>query len=782
MEEKPLIRISVRNLVEFILRSGDIDNRGGLSPQIAMQEGSRMHRKIQRKMGASYQAEVPLKIQIEMEQYDLLIEGRADGIITGEEVTVDEIKGVYMNLERLTAPIGVHRAQAMCYAYIYAKEHQLDSIRVQMTYCNLDTEEIKRFCETFAFEELSEWFDGLVAQYKKWADFQSEWKKRRTKSIVNLEFPYAYREGQKELATDVYRAILRKKNLFIQAPTGTGKTLSTVYPAVKAVGEGLADKIFYLTAKTVTGTVAREAFALLARRGYQAKVISITAKEKMCLCGEMDCNPVSCPYAKGHYDRVNDAVYDLLQKENFFSREALLRQAGEYRVCPFEMCLDAAFWSDDIICDYNYVFDPNVYLKRFFAEGQKGEYIFLVDEAHNLVERGRKMYSESICKEDFLAVHKIVKARDRRLSSQLLTCNKLLLEYKRECDSCRVYQNDQSGFIFALMRLGEHLDDFLQNQPDLTDKKDVMEFYFNLRNFLNIYERLDERYVIYTEHGEDGRFYFKLFCADPSRSLQERLDKGRATVLFSATFLPIQYYKEMLSARPDNYAVYAKTSFSDKQRLLLIGRDVSSRYVRRNAAEFEKIAAYITSVVSAKKGNYMVFFPSYRLMEQVHEVFAASAREELEILKQESGMKEAEREAFLQAFAEKREHSMAAFCVMGGIFAEGIDLKEEQLIGAVIVGTGLPQIGNEREILKRYYDEKSGEGFNYAYRYPGMNKVLQAAGRVIRTAEDKGVIALLDERFLEGSYRRLFPREWENYEICDCQTVKEEVLNFWEQF
>ena len=782
-EQLPVIKVSVRNLVEFILRSGDIDNRISLGQRAdAMQEGSRMHRKIQRRMGASYQAEVPLAIQIETAKYVLLVEGRADGIILEEQVTVDEIKGVYQNLEYLEKPVAVHKAQAMCYAYIYASQHELQEISVQMTYCNLDTEEIRRFKETFLLFDLENWFYTLIGQYAKWADFQVEWKKRMVSSITNLQFPYAYRRGQKELAGDVYRTVLRKKNLFIQAPTGTGKTLSTIFPSVKAVGEGLADKIFYLTAKTITGTVARETFSLLEEHGYRAKIIQITAKEKMCLCEEMDCNPIHCPYAKGHYDRVNDAVYDLLMKQDLFSREVLLEQAENYQVCPFEMSLDAAIWSDDIICDYNYAFDPNVYLKRFFGEGQKGDYIFLVDEAHNLVERGREMYSAELYKEDFLAMRKLLKDQDDKLIKALTRCNQIFLEYKRECDTCMVCEDDISLFIFALMRLAERLDLFLRKQREHPKKKEILEFYLNLRNFLNIYERVDERYVIYTEHEADGRFKMRLFCVDPSYNLQECLDKGRSTIFFSATLLPVQYYKEMLSTREDNYAIYAQTSFEEEQKLLLIGKDVSSRYKRRNESEFQKMAAYIADITAAKAGNYMVFFPSYKMLDEVYEQFLKIAPVEVQLLKQESGMTEVEREEFLQAFANGSKDALVAFCVLGGIFGEGIDLKQEQLIGAVIIGTGLPQIGNEREILKAYYDKKADEGFDYAYRYPGMNKVLQAAGRVIRTIDDRGVIALLDERFLESSNQRLFPREWTKYQICDMDNVSRKLSDFWQQF
>ncbi len=388
------IKISVRNLVEFILRSGDIDNRSGRAAQKeAMQEGSRIHRKIQKNMGVSYQPEVSLKIELEREHYILILEGRADGVITeNNQVMVDEIKGIYQDVNVMKAPVEVHLAQAKCYAYILVKQQELSEISIQMTYCNLDTEEIKRFQEVYFREELCQWFEALIAKYEKWADFQYQSKKKRNASIQKLNFPFSYRKGQKELVADVYRTIKREKILFIQAPTGTGKTISTLFPAVKAVGEGLADKIFYLTAKTITRTIARETFQILQEYGYQGRVITLTAKEKLCLCEEMDCNPLHCPYAKGHYDRVNEAVFDLLKKEQDITRERLIEQAEKFQVCPFEMSLDTTLWVDSIICDYNYLFDPNVYLKRFFSESVKEEFIFLVDEAHNLVERGREMY------------------------------------------------------------------------------------------------------------------------------------------------------------------------------------------------------------------------------------------------------------------------------------------------------------------------------------------------------------------------------------------------------
>ena len=814
------LHISVRNLVEFIFREGDIDNRvGKLAQAEAMMEGSRIHRKIQKSMSGGYEAEVPLKVCIEAEDYILEVEGRADGIFymtedmlaeiraeedrydqltlgfeepeehfasigtteqAGNMYYVDEIKGIYRNVRAMENPVYVHKAQAMCYAYIYALQHGLEHIGVQMTYCNLDNEEIRYFREEYTWEALNQWFSELIVQYRKWADFQIQWKKKRQASIAELIFPYPYREGQKALISDVYRTIIRQKTLFLQAPTGVGKTISTIFPAVKAVGEGKGDRIFYLTAKTITAAVAKETFGLLREHGYVAKTIQLTAKEKLCMCDEMDCNPVHCPYAKGHYDRVNDAVYDLLQTSDMFTREEILAQAEAYAVCPFELSLDVSTWVDNILCDYNYVFDPNVYLKRFFQEGTSGDYIFLVDEAHNLVDRSREMYSAVLVKEDVLAVKRIMKNHHKGIERALDKCNKELLQYKRECETYQVYDNI-GVLMFHLMRAASLLEEFLEKPQDFPDKKTVLDFYFALRNFLNIYDLVDEHYVIYSQMDEEGRFMLKLFCVDPSANLQKCIDKARATIFFSATLLPVNYYKKLLSTREDNYAIYATSTFEESQRLLLFGRDVSTKYTRRNRSEYEKMAAYIQAVIQKKRGNYMVFFPSYKLMQDVAELFGESeAGGECEILVQHSNMKEEEREAFLAAFDEERSETLVAFCVMGGIFAEGIDLKNDRLIGAIIVGTGLPQVSNEREILKNYYDGKGLSGFDYAFRYPGMNKVLQAAGRVIRTGEDRGVILLLDDRLLGADYEPLFPREWSERKRVSLQEVGGVVQEFWD--
>lgn len=781
MKEETIIRISVRSLVEFILREGDIDNRvSGSMEKDAMLLGGKIHRKIQSRMGTNYTAEVPLKIQMPCDGFVLQIEGRADGVLKDDgKVLIDEIKGILRSLKHLEAPVPVHLAQAKCYAYIYAVQNSLKCIDVQMTYCQMETEEIRRFCQEFEFQELQTWFQDLVTQYEKWAKFEIEWRNVRNDSIRQIEFPFPYREGQRDLVASVYRTILRKKKLFIQAPTGVGKTMATVFPAVRAVGEGLGEKIFYLTAKTIMRTVAEQAFSLLKEKGLLYKTITLTAKEKICFCEEAECNPDACPYAKGHFDRVNDAVFDLITHSGDWSREVLEEQAKKHMVCPFEMSLDVSDWADAVICDYNYAFDPQAHLKRFFSESGKGEYLFLIDEAHNLVERGREMYSASLYKEDLLEVRKMVKAEDPKLAKGLSECNQQFLELKRECEHYQILKS-VSHIALKLMNVLSKLEDYLEECKDAEKKKRVLDFYFAVRSFLNIHDIMDENYVIFSEMMEDGRFQIKLFCVNPAVNLQNYLEQGNSTIFFSATLLPVHYYKKLLSVEKDDYAVYAHSSFPQENKFLFIGTDVSTRYTRRGESTYQRFARYIAVMAEQKKGNYMAFFPSYRFLEEVHTCFLECVDHEVDSICQVSYMDEEQREEFLEEFEQEREKSLVAFCVMGGIFSEGIDLTDDKLIGAVIAGTGLPQVCTEREILKQYFNAADMDGFDYAYLYPGMNKVLQSAGRVIRTESDRGVILLLDDRFRAMRYREVFPREWQQYQLGSVKNLEQEIRTFWE--
>ena len=809
--------ISVRNLVEFMCLGGDIDNRDtGVADVKVMQEGARLHRKIQHSMGSNYRAEVLLRNKEELTseggiEYELRIEGRADGIIADieededgnklpiGEVTIDEIKTMQSDVGKLKEPVYVHKAQAMVYAYIYLTRYNLESINVQLTYCNTETEKIVRFKEQYDSESIIKWYRELVAGFKKWMDYVFDERAERNASIQKLHFPFEYREGQKKLVASVYHTVKEQKVLYIQAPTGVGKTISTVYPAVQSCGNGLTDKIFYLTSKTITRTVAEETYAILRDAGLHFRTVTLTAKDKICHLDEHNCNPEVCEYARGHFDRVNEAVYDIITNEAVINRDTILQYSVKHKVCPYEMSLDVSYWCDGIICDYNYAFDPDSSLKRYFGDGGKGNYVFLVDEAHNLVDRAREMYSATLVKEDFLACKRVVKDMDKRLASYLEKCNKYLLELKRACDKEYIIIDDYCGtFLANLQSCYSYMQKFLDKNKGKPVCDEIIEFFFKIRHFINMYDCIDEKYVIYAEHIDDGDFALHLYCVDPSGNISERLSQGRSTVFFSATLLPVNYFKEMLSGNADDYAVYAHSPFDTDNKRVLIGRDVTSRYTRRNYNEYTKIAGYIHTLTQSKQGKYMIFFPSYSYMREVYDIYIQKyacnvidlhdvedgsyiyhLSEGENVLIQDNNMTEADKENFLSVFMDNTSGNVTGFCVLGGIFSEGIDLRDKSLIGACIVGTGIPMICRQRNILRNYFDSIGKNGYQYAYVFPGMNKVLQAAGRVIRTADDKGIILLLDDRFMTQEYQMQYPREWDKVYPVDINNTGKCIEDFW---
>ena len=843
------IKISVRDLVEFLMRSGDLEEGGAGASEEAMLEGARMHRRLQREEGPDYMAEVPLAVYYPIrigedgpgtagsedsgghldtaaEETAVLVEGRADGIflgadpdnpIMGEAWTVDEIKTTYRKLSKIREPEPVHLAQAKCYAYIYCLQNGLDTIRVRMTYCSLVTREVRRFTQEYSAGEITAWFDALMKEYARWAGLEIRFKRLRDASLSALEFPFPYRPGQKELAVHVYHTICHGKKLFLEAPTGTGKTISAVFPALKAIGEGKADRLFYFTAKTVTGRVALDTFSILRAKGMRLRSVQLSARDRICPMEKRACGPDTCPRAKGHYDRVNEALYELLQNEEDVSRETLAEYAEKFTVCPFELGLDASLFADAVVGDYNYLFDPHARLRRFFAEGKgSSRYLFLVDEAHNLVERGREMYSASLSREKCRAFRSAVRGvypalwkqlgklssalRDqaaafneppsRAASAADLNTGSAVLEREQvrlvdEIDeaaeaACKVMEEMQT--ILADERRGTAAAD---REAAAQVRESFMSFYWELSHFLMIYEEMDEKYRIYVRRRGKEDFTIRLLCADPSDKLARCLDKGVASILFSATLLPIRYYKRLLGGTQEDYEVYARSSFDPDKLGLFIAGDVTSRYRERSGDQYGRIASCIHSAVSQRHGNYMVFFPSYAFMDQVlqqyRDMYPPDEETALEV--QSPQMTEDERRDFLQSFEESGdEKSLIGFCVLGGIFSEGIDLRQDRLIGAMIVGTGFPKVCAERELLKHYFDGQGENGFDYAYRFPGMNKVLQAAGRVIRTAEDVGIVVLMDDRFCTNTYQRLFPAEWRDSRQTDSARIGDKISRFWDEW
>ena len=784
------IRISVRNLVEFVMQSGDLDNRSGsYRDKKAMLKGAKIHKTLQDRAGSEYRAEVPLKHEIACPEYSILLEGRADGIFTRPDgvTAIDEIKSMYADVEHFTEPVAVHRAQALCYAYIFALQNGRQQMGVRMTYCNIKTMKVRYFDETLTFEQLEDWFSDVLLKLTKWFDFLMDHRRERNASIPSIAFPFPYRNGQKQLVVSAYKTIAAGKKLYIEAPTGIGKTMSAVFPSVSAMGQGLADKIFYLTAKTITRTVAQEAFDILRRNGLVFKSMILTAKEKLCILESPDCNPEACPYARGFFDRINDAVFYLVTHYDCITREDILKVAEEYQVCPFELSLDASYWVDALICDYNYVFDPDVRLARFFAGEERGDYVFLIDEAHNLVERAREMYSavlshkhvkeaKAMAKESMPMVAPKLDRLQRQLSAMKKTCV-AQQEEKEILDAAQLpilYDNVYTVF--------SEMEKFYEEHPEFKDR-DLLDFYFELRSFLLTYEAMDESYVAYLEPTDED-LLVHLFCVHPATRLLECMHQGRSSILFSATLLPIRYYKELLGAEEEDYAITVPSPFDPEKRLLGVVNGISTVYTRRGPRLYESIARNILNIVKEHAGNYMAFFPSYRMMWDVGEVLETMAFHQgrkIEFMYQQQDMSERDREDFLSEFAENEDGvTRIGMAIMGGIFSEGIDLVRESLIGVLIVGTGLPQVCMEREILRDYFEETMGKGFEYAYLFPGITKVLQAAGRLVRTADDYGVIALMDERFLKQEYREQFPREWSNGKVWnDDMTMIKDLRDYW---
>ena len=849
-DDLPLVRISVRHLVEFVLRSGDLDNRtqGAQSFEAAM-AGARLHRKLQKRAEGLYEPEVTLKKDVHFPDLVLRIEGRADGVMgvgpdgkmtgkTGKSagnpsetgaakslapVCVDEIKCMYLDVKELEEPFAIHLAQAKCYAYILADAKSLASVGVRMTYVNLETEDVKRFRMDFNFAELEDWFLEVARSYHRWASWQLRHIKERDESMANLNFPFPYRPGQKGLAATVYATLRDAGNLMLMAPTGVGKTMSCLFPAVRALGQGRGDRIFYLTGKNETFSAPAEALGILTGKGLDIRAIRILSKEKICPLSEPSCNPDDCPYAKGHFDRVNDAVFELLDAGGSCVADSgvIMRQAEKWRVCPFEMELDVSSWCDVILCDYNYVFDPDAQLRRFFGEDVKGDYIFLIDEAHNLVDRGREMYSAELRKTHVLAAKRLAKDGAPKIARALARVNQCLLQVKHDC--AEHPDGNTAGIPFhvlggmapaegfgsldrllaAMLRLCGEMQTFYKESENAELKEKLLDFYFEVRTFVSVADYLDDTYIAYAETGaagEEGRgakrdalpaseLLLKLLCVNPARRLGNALAHGRSAVFFSATLLPAAYYRRMLTTGDDVPAVYAPSPFDRTRRRILIGTDVSTKYTARGKDMYRRIARYISVTARAKCGNYLIFFPSYKMMRDVCRVYRQEFDSpDVNYVCQSYGMSETDREIFMENFYEDPAVSLVAFAVMGGMFSEGIDLAGTKLIGAVVVGTGIPQVSNEREILKRYYDNPPEEdpaenaepaGFDYAYRYPGMNKVLQAAGRVIRTQTDRGVIVLLDSRFADPANRRLFPREWSDAVYVTAGTAGEELARFW---
>jgi DNA excision repair protein ERCC-2 len=775
---KPAYTVAVRALVEHVLRSGDLhyDFVGTVSAV----EGIRAHQHIQGQRPPDYQAEVPVAHVVDAQAFELCITGRIDGLlIQDSRVVVEEIKTTRRSLDELEeTPHAVHWGQAKCYAYIWASQHQQREVTVRLTYVNPDSGGVREIERLFDLEALTVFFEELTARYTAWMAKLVEWEQIRDRSIAGLGFPFEdYRPGQREMAVAVYRNIRDGGHLLLQAATGIGKTMGALFPAVKAVGAALADKVVFLTARTTGRLAAEAALQMLRSRGLKLKSISLTAKDKICFYDESVCGPQECDCAKGHFDRINDALADALRKDAL-TQETIEAIALNHRVCPFEFSLELINWCDCVICDYNYAFAPGVMLQRLFGE-EGGDHAVLVDEAHNLVDRSREMFSAQLGKQDLLAMRRRIKDDLPGLYRCLGRVNAWLAAKRRQCA-------EAGGVLVENIlpeTLMERLKDFLwqaQKWLALNVQKDyreiLLERFFEVARFLKIAEGFDASYtVIYKCVGDE--LTVRQYCIDPAALLDAAWKRCQSAVLFSATLSPAGYFKSILGCRKDTVALNLPSPFPSANLGVFLADRITTLY-RERENSCSEIAQVIVELIGQRTGHYMVFFPSYEYLRMVHAEFLNGCPH-VEVIVQAPEMTEHQRIAFIDRFNEHVSQTLVGFAVMGGIFGEGIDLQGEQLAGAVIVGVGLPGICIERDLIKAHFDRKNGNGFEFAYQYPGVNRVLQAAGRVIRSETDRGVILLVDRRYREKRYMNLLPPTWELSRFNKVNAFHEKVRSFW---
>lgn len=798
-----LVKVSVRELVAFVLRSGSLAGNRFVSNTRAL-EGTYGHQRLQGMRPPAYQTEVPIEFTVTDGDVALEISGRVDGLFEDAEenaLLVEEIKTLRQPRPQDAPDNAVHWGQAKVYGAVLAQQRDLDEVNIQVTYLALDSWELQEDCRLFSRAELDAFFDRMVGEYLRWARLYQTWIQKRDRSIAALDFPHPeFRPGQKQLALSAFQTILGHGRLFAQAPTGIGKTASTLFAAVKALEGGTvqdggrgAEKAFYLTAKTSGRLVAEETMELMREQGLRCKSLTLTARDKICFVpeGEASCNPDQCPYAIGYYDRLNDALVDIFERDNY-TRPVIEEVARKHQVCPFEFSLDLSLWADIIICDYNYLFDPRAYLRRFFQDAP-GNYTLLVDEAHNLVDRAREMFSAELNKRDVLALKRLLDKAQPPLGRKLEKLNELMLEMGKEisrkaADDAQPGVGPEGGEAYGSRNLPTDLLALVQDfvaagEPVLGRNHSaawygpLLDFYYQAFGFARVAELYDESYVTYVEQrGRNVRV--RLFCINPANNLGAALKRGTSALFFSATMTPLAYFRDLLGGGEEDRLLNLASPFPPDHLHLSVGDHIATTY-RQRANTYDEVAGAIAAVTDQRPGNYLTFFPSYRYMEAIAARYAP-AHPNLSIYVQRPGMREEEREAFLAIFSAANEGTTVGFAVMGGIFGEGIDLSGDRLVGAIVVGVGLPQICLERNLIKAYFDERELPGFAYAYTFPGMNRVLQAAGRVIRSESDRGVVLLIDQRFGHTQYRRLFPSHWQQPRARrSVAEIGEAVRSFW---
>ncbi|MGE5582213.1 MAG: helicase C-terminal domain-containing protein [Bacillota bacterium] len=761
---KKVVKVGVKDLLETLFHPKDLGT--AFIPATRGQEGIEGHHLLTSQRPAGYQTEVPVEFIYDWADYRLIVQGRIDGLLESEGALVaEEIKTTYLPLEALAADrFPVHQAQLQLYLYFLMAKNPGKRISGRLTYFSLNDLSERTFPLEISFDEACEFFNTLAETYLAICRNRDNWLDLRNGSITNLPFPFPEsRPGQEELMDLVTQAIEQERDLLVEAATGIGKTVAVLYPALKQLPQNKRiNQIFFLTAKTAGKEILKKTLSTARQQGLRLRTVFIEAKERVCLSPGAQCHPLYCPYALDYYPKAARVTPMLLDQE-LITPETLLECAKLETICPFELSLDLAFQADLIVCDYNYVFDPGVYLRRFFLNSGRRDYLFLVDEAHNMVARGREMYSATLALRDLVSFQNEIAAVDKKAAAGCGAVAEFFQVWDHE-----IAEERRPGirlshlpdlFEPALERLAATLDLLLRERLPAELRRRVRDFYFNLSAFTRIAALTDKDFAIYVKQESEGAV-LRLFCFNPGRLLRRRIEQGRLAIFFSATLSPLNYFRELLGCGPDSLSLQIPSPFPQETRLYLQVPGIDTRFRSREASA-PALAGCIADLVTAHTGNYLIFFPSYTYMKAVWPYIKQAVAGKAGIFAQAPSMKEAQKQEFLRRITSVGTgYSQVGLAVLGGLFGEGVDLPGEQLIGVMIIGPGLPVVNDEQELLRMYFDERNGEGFLYAYLIPGLIRVIQSAGRVFRTPEDKGVVLLVDDRFLDQRYQELLPPDW----------------------
>lgn len=753
--------IAVREFVEFLLRSGDL-SAGTFGGLYRAREGIEGHRRIRRTRPEGYRSEVPVRRTFGGKDGAWELTGRIDGLFEdGDRPVLEEIKTTREPFDLLSADDPLHWAQAMTYAHMLVLGEGLGGIDVQLTYLHVSSGDIRTSRRTFTAPELATFFAPLDAAFSAWVSKIAAWQRARDASIETLEFPFPdWRPGQRDMANAIANAVRERRRLFAEAPTGIGKTISALWPAIRALRDGACDAITFVTARTTGRAIAEDTIARMRERGLRLKTLTLTARDRICFAEEGGCDPTSCPYALGYYGRLAAARENAFDSDTW-DQTGIESLARHHNICPFALSLDLLPWADLAICDYNYVFDPRVGLSALSGTAA-ADRLLLVDEAHNLPDRARDMFSAEIRDSEFSSLIADLPAPARGLRSSASAVRHAIAHATRS-ETAQTGNSIPPALLDSLEEfIGRANARLIESRPEPC-RDSLMAACLSAFDFVRTAARFGPDYATLASRDASGP-RFRLLCLDPGPRIRETVARFKAAAFFSATLTPLEFFRDALGGQADDDTLRLPSPFPREHLGLIVAAHVSTEF-RDRAASAAQVADLLACAAETRPGTHVAYFPSYEYLRKVRETFVA-AHPAIPVTAQQPAMNEDAKTRFLELLRAPQPGIPAmAFAVLGGLFAEGIDLPGGRLAGIFVIGVGLPQLCIERDLIRRRFDASGHDGFAAAYAYPGFNRVLQAAGRLIRSHSDSGTVVLIDRRFAREDYRGLFPDHWRHARI-----------------